>query len=49
MANLSPQLQTVLAQFAAQPGVTPAQEAQLHAAVASDARLLEQLNQDASR
>ena len=49
MANLSPQLQTALAQFAAQPGVTPAQEAQLRAVVASNAQMLEQLNQDASR
>ncbi|WP_307701819.1 hypothetical protein [Variovorax paradoxus] len=49
MANLSPQLQTALAQFAAQPGVTPTQKARLRAAVASKAGLLEQLNQDASQ
>jgi hypothetical protein len=49
MANLSPQLQTALAQFAAQPGVTPTQKARLRAAVASNARLLEQRDQDASQ
>ena len=49
MANPDLQLQAALPQFAAQPGVTPAQEAQLHAAVASDARLLGRLNQDTSR
>ncbi|MEJ1171216.1 hypothetical protein [Variovorax sp. CCNWLW235] len=48
MANPNSQLQAALAQFAAQPGVTPAQEAQLRATVASDARLLEHLNQNAA-
>ncbi|MEJ1166243.1 hypothetical protein V9K97_21245 [Variovorax sp. CCNWLW186] len=48
MPILDPQLDTALSQFAAQPGVTPAQEAQLRAAVASDARLLESLNQNAA-
>jgi len=45
---LNPQLEIALSQFAAQPGVTPAQQAQLRAAVASDARLLESLNQNAA-
>ena len=49
MANLSSRQQTAPAQLAAQPGVTPAQKAQLRAAVASNAQLLEQLNEDASR
>jgi len=49
MSTLNPQLEIALSQFATQPGVTPAQEALLRAAVASDARLLEQWNQDASR
>ncbi|SDH45575.1 hypothetical protein [Variovorax sp. OV700] len=48
MTELNPQLKIALAQFAAQPGVTPVQEAQLRAAVASDALLLERLNQDAA-
>ncbi|WAT16324.1 hypothetical protein [Xanthomonas fragariae] len=37
MANPNPQLEAALAQFAAQPGTTPAQEAQLRAAVIADA------------
>ncbi|MGJ7490639.1 hypothetical protein [Variovorax sp. ZT4R33] len=49
MANPNLRLQAALSQFSAQPGFTPAHEAQLRAAVASDARLLERLNQDASR
>ena len=49
MANLSPQLQAALAQFAAQPGMTPAQEVQQRPAAASNAQMLEQLNQGASR
>ncbi|MDP9929252.1 hypothetical protein [Variovorax paradoxus] len=49
MTDLNPQLESALSQFASQPGVTPSQEAQLRAAVASDARLLEQWNQKASR
>jgi hypothetical protein len=49
MANLSPQQQAALAQFAAQPGVTSTQKARLRAAVASNAQLLELLNEDASR
>ncbi|WGT65067.1 hypothetical protein [Variovorax paradoxus] len=48
MANPNSQLQTALAQFAAQPGLTPAHEAQLRAAMASDARLQEHLNQAAT-
>jgi hypothetical protein len=48
MSILNPQLEITLSQLAAQPGVTPAHEAQLRAAVASDARLLERLNQDAA-
>lgn len=48
MANPNLQLQAALSQFAAQPGVTPAQVAQLRAAIASDAQLLERLNQDAA-
>ena len=48
MTDLNPQLEIALSQFTIQPGVTPAQEAQLRAAVASDARLLERLNQDAA-
>ena len=49
MATLSPQLQTALAQFAAQPGMTPAQEVQQRPAAASNAQLLEQPNQEASQ
>ncbi|AOD15135.1 hypothetical protein VB151_01065 [Xanthomonas fragariae] len=37
MANPNPQLEAALAQFAGQPGTTPAQEAQLRAAVIADA------------
>ncbi|MCC4604419.1 XVIPCD domain-containing protein [Xanthomonas campestris] len=37
MANLNPKLESALAQFAMQPGTTPAQEAQLRAAVIADA------------
>jgi hypothetical protein len=48
MSTLNPQLEIALSQFATQPGVTSAQEAQLRAAVASDALLLERLNQDAA-
>ena len=48
MTDLNPQLEIALSQFASQPGVTPAQEAQLRATAASDARLLERLNQDAA-
>ena len=49
MPILNLQLAIALSQFASQPGVTPAQEAELRMAVASDARLLKRLNQDASR
>jgi hypothetical protein len=49
MPILNPQLDIALSQFAAQPGVTPGQEAQLRTAIASDARLLEQRDQDAYR
>lgn len=48
MANPNSQLQAALAQFAAQPGLTPAHEVQLRAAIASDARLQEHLNQAAA-
>ncbi|MDP9899973.1 hypothetical protein [Variovorax ginsengisoli] len=48
MANPNSQLQAALAQFAAQPGLTPAHEAQLRAAIASDARLQEHLSQAAT-
>jgi hypothetical protein len=49
MANLSPQLQAALALFAAQPGMTPAQDVQQRPAAASNAQLLEQPNQVASQ
>lgn len=48
MANPNPQLQAALTQFAAQPGVTPDQAAQLAAAVTHDVRLLQRLNDDAA-
>lgn len=48
MANPNPQLEAALAQFAAQPGTTPAQEAQLRAAVVADADRLNLLNQQAA-
>ncbi|MDR6887954.1 hypothetical protein J2X67_002480 [Variovorax sp. 3319] len=49
MANLSSQQQMAPAQLAAQLRVTPSQKAQLRAVVASNAQMLEQLNQGASR
>lgn len=48
MANPNPQLEAALAQFAAQPGTTPDQEAQLRAAVIADADRLDLLNQQAA-
>jgi len=48
MANPNAQLQAAIAQFAAQPGITPDQEAQLRAAITQDANLLQHLNQDAA-
>ena len=48
MANPNPQLEAALAQFAAQPGITPDQEAQLRAAVVADADRLDLLNQQAT-
>lgn len=48
MAKPNPQLEAALAQFAAQPGATPDQEAQLRAALTADADRLAQLNQDAA-
>ena len=48
MANPNPQLVAALAQFAAQPGTTPDQEAQLRAAVIADASRLNLLNQQAT-
>lgn len=48
MAAPNPQLEAALAQFAAQPGTTPDQEAQLRAAITVDADRLKQLNQEAA-
>ena len=48
MAHPNAQLQAALTHFAAQPGVTPDQAAQLTAAVTHDARLLQRLNDDAA-
>ncbi|WAT15067.1 hypothetical protein [Xanthomonas fragariae] len=48
MANPNAQLQAAISQFAAQPGITPDQEAQLRAAITQDASLLQHLNQDAA-
>ncbi|HEX7801720.1 MAG TPA: hypothetical protein VF471_03050 [Pseudoxanthomonas sp.] len=48
MTNPNPQLQAVIAQFAAQPGVTPDQQAQLRASIIQDNHLLQLLNQDAA-
>jgi hypothetical protein len=48
MAKPNPQLEAALAQFAAQPGTTPDQEAQLRAALTADADRLARLNQDAA-
>ena len=48
MANPNPQLQAALTRFAAQPGVTPDQAAQLAAAVTREARLLQRLNDAAA-
>lgn len=48
MATPNSQLEAALAQFAAQPGTTPDQEAQLRAAVMADADKLDLLNQQAT-
>lgn len=48
MANPNTQLQAAIGQFAAQPGITPDQEAQLRAAITQDTNLLQRLNQDAA-
>ena len=48
MANPNPQLEAALAQFAAQPGTTPDQHAQLRAAVTADADRLDLLNRQAA-
>ena len=48
MTSPNPQLEAALAQFAAQPGTTPGQEAQLRAAVVADAGRLNLLNQQAA-
>ncbi|MFC3655551.1 hypothetical protein ACFOPN_07670 [Xanthomonas hyacinthi] len=48
MVNPNAQLQAAIGQFAARPGVTPDQEAQLRAAITQDANLLQHLNQDAA-
>jgi hypothetical protein len=48
MTNPNPQLEAALAQFAAQPGTTSDQEAQLRAAVVADADKLALLNQQAA-
>ncbi len=48
MANPNPQLEAALALFAAQPGTTTDQEAQLRAAVVADADRLNLLNQQAA-
>ncbi|MFA0924639.1 XVIPCD domain-containing protein [Xanthomonas fragariae] len=48
MTNPNAQLQAAIAQFAAQPSITPDQEAQLRAAITQNASLLQHLNQDAA-
>jgi hypothetical protein len=48
MAAPNSQLEAALAQFAAQPGTTPDQEAQLRSAIVGDANLLTQLNNEAA-
>ena len=48
MATPNPQLEAALAQFAAQPGTTPDQEAQLRAAIIADADRLDLLNRQAA-
>ena len=48
MAKPNAQLESALAHFAAQPGTTPQQDAQLRAAIVQDARLLQSLNEDAA-
>lgn len=48
MVNPNHQLEAALARFAAQPGTTPEQEAQLRAAVVADADRLGALNRQAA-
>jgi len=48
MAGPNPQLQAAITRFAAQPGVSLDQQAQLRAAIAQDTHLLRQLNQAAA-
>ncbi|QNH17838.1 hypothetical protein HEP74_02994 [Xanthomonas sp. SS] len=48
MATENAQLQTALASFSSQPGVTPDQAAQLRAALSVDQDLVERLNQQAA-
>ncbi|MCD0253936.1 XVIPCD domain-containing protein [Xanthomonas campestris] len=48
MANANTQLQSILAQFAGRSDVTPDQEAQLRATIASDPDLTQRLNQEAA-
>ena len=48
MAAPNSQLEAALAQFAAQSGTTPDQEAQLRGAIAADAALIKQLNREAA-
>lgn len=48
MAKPNPQLEAALAQFAARPGTTPDQQAQLRAALTADANRLAQLNRGAA-
>lgn len=48
MPKPNPQLEAALAQFAAQPGTTPDQEAQLRGAVIADAGRIDLLNQQAA-
>ncbi|MCT8358717.1 hypothetical protein NLA05_21065 [Xanthomonas citri pv. anacardii] len=48
MANANTQLQSILAQFAGRPDVSPDQESQLRATIASDPDLTQRLNQEAA-
>ncbi|WP_249452640.1 hypothetical protein [Xanthomonas arboricola] len=48
MTSANSQLQSILAQFAGRPDVTPDQEAQLRATIAADPGLAQKLNQEAA-
>ncbi|MGV7204179.1 XVIPCD domain-containing protein [Xanthomonas citri] len=48
MANANTQLQSILAQFAGRSDVSPDQESQLRATIASDPELTQRLNQEAA-